>query len=60
VFVQEPPSPESPLIRLDNVVVTPHIAAGTHDAFQAKMTAAFANMLRVTRGEKPLHRVDPT
>jgi phosphoglycerate dehydrogenase-like enzyme len=60
VFAQEPPMPDHPLLGLDNVVVTPHIAAGTRDAFQTKMAAAFANMLRVTRGEKPLHQVGIT
>lgn len=59
VFAQEPTPPDSPLLRLDNVVVTPHIAAGTCDALQAKMAAAFANMVRVTRGEKPIHQVKP-
>jgi len=58
VFVQEPPSPDNPLLRLDNVVVTPHIAAGTRDALQTKMTAAFANMVRITQGEEPIHRVN--
>lgn len=57
VFVQEPPSPDNPLLSLDNVVVTPHIAAGTQDALQTKMAAAFANMVRVAKGERPLHQV---
>jgi len=57
VFVQEPPPPDNPLLTLDNVVVTPHIAAGTRDALQAKMAAAFANMLRVAQGENSLHQV---
>jgi len=57
VFAREPPSPENPILGLDNVVVTPHIAAGTRDALQAKMAAAFANMVRVTGAEKPIHQV---
>ena len=57
VFAQEPPSPDNPLLRLDNIVVTPHIAAGTRDALRTKMVAAFANMLRVARGEEPIHMV---
>lgn len=57
VFVAEPPAPDNPLLRLDNVVVTPHIAAGTKDAFVTKMRAAFGNLERVARGVQPLHEV---
>ena len=57
VFEKEPPSPDNPLFKLDNVILTPHISAGTKDALIAKMRAAFANMVRVTRGEKPINLV---
>lgn len=57
VFEKEPPSPDNPLFKLDNVILTPHISAGTKDALIAKMQAAFANMVRVTRGEKPINLV---
>ncbi len=60
VFAQEPLPADSPLLALDNVVITPHIAAGTRDALQTKMVAAFANMLRVIRGERPIHQVTST
>jgi phosphoglycerate dehydrogenase-like enzyme len=59
VFTREPPSPDNPLMALDNVVVTPHIAAGTYDALQTKMAAAFANMVRVAEGKRPIHQVVP-
>ena len=59
VFVPEPPQPDDPLLSLDSVVVTPHIAAGTRDALKIKMAAAFANMLRAALGEAPIHQVDP-
>lgn len=39
-------------------MVTPHIAAGTRDALTQKMRAAFANLVRFTRGE-PLRNVVP-
>ena len=51
VFAREPPDPAHPLFALRNVVVTPHIAAGTRDALTTKMHAAFANMERFFRGE---------
>lgn len=57
VFEEEPPRPDDPLLTLPNVVLTPHIAAGSRDALVAKMDAAFANMLRVACGEEPLHLV---
>lgn len=57
VFAQEPPPKDHPLLRLENVVATPHIAAGTRDALRDKMTAAFANMQRVAQGLEPRHRV---
>jgi phosphoglycerate dehydrogenase-like enzyme len=58
VLGKEPPDPTNPLLHLPNVLVTPHIAAGTRDALKTKMRAAFANMLRRTRGE-PLWHVVP-
>ncbi len=58
VFEQEPPLPDHPLLRLENVVVTPHIAAGTIDAFRTKMRAVFANLQRVALGEPPINQIN--
>jgi phosphoglycerate dehydrogenase-like enzyme len=57
VFEREPPAPDNPLFTLPNVVVTPHISAGTTDALRAKMDACFANMLRVVAGTEPNDRI---
>jgi phosphoglycerate dehydrogenase-like enzyme len=57
VFAQEPPPPDHPLLRLENVVVTPHIAAGTIDAFRAKMQAVAANVRRLALGVPPKNLV---
>jgi len=57
VFEQEPTPADNPLLRLENVVVTPHISAGTADAFRTKMRAVFANFQRVARGEPPVNAV---
>jgi len=51
VYAVEPPDATLPLLQLDNVIATPHVAAGTRDALVAKMTAAFANMQRRLNGE---------
>ncbi len=59
VFEAEPLSPTHPLLTLPNVVLTPHISAGTADALTIKMKACFANMLRVARGEAPWDTVTP-
>jgi phosphoglycerate dehydrogenase-like enzyme len=58
VLTQEPPDQTNPLLHMENVLVTPHIAAGTRDALKTKMRAAFANMVRRTRGE-PLWHIVP-
>jgi D-3-phosphoglycerate dehydrogenase len=60
VFSPEPLPPGHPLTTLDNVVLTPHLGAGTLDAFRAKMRFAFENMRRVVRGDPPLERVPGT
>lgn len=57
VLNQEPPPANHPLLQCPNVLVTPHISAGTRDALVTKMRAAFANLLRHTRGEPLLNLV---
>jgi phosphoglycerate dehydrogenase-like enzyme len=39
------------------VILTPHVAAGTRDAYRTKMHAVFANMQRIARGAAPLNQV---
>jgi phosphoglycerate dehydrogenase-like enzyme len=58
VFDPEPPPPDHALYRFRNVVLTPHISAGTRDAFIAKMTFVFANLGRFWRGEPVENLVD--
>jgi phosphoglycerate dehydrogenase-like enzyme len=57
VLEQEPACADNPLLRFENVLVTPHISAGTRDAYITKMRAVFENLLRLTRGETPRHIV---
>src|SRR5688500_12501393 len=51
VLEEEPVRAGYPLAGLPNVVLTPHIAAGTRDALATKMKTIFANMQRFYRGE---------
>ena len=51
VFAIEPLPADSPLLALDNLVVTPHLAAIASDNFAPTVTRMFDNMLRVSRGE---------
>jgi phosphoglycerate dehydrogenase-like enzyme len=60
VFTPEPLEPGHPLTTLDNVVLTPHVGAGTLDAFRTKMRFALGNIARLAAGEPPLERVAGT
>ena len=54
VFDREPPPPDNPLFKLDNVVLTAHFAGPTWDNHAARLRNAFDNVERVHRGEAPL------
>ena len=54
VFEQEPPRPDHPLLTLDQVVATPHVATGTLDSLCAKAAMYSENIQRVLRGEDPV------
>ncbi|MEQ1824458.1 MAG: 2-hydroxyacid dehydrogenase [Pirellula sp.] len=58
VFEVEPLRHDHPLLSFQNVILTPHIAAGTRDALCGKMQAVFANLQRYTRNE-PLKNLVP-
>lgn len=57
VFEKEPIQPDNPLLAMDNVVLTPHIAAGTVDALTEKMRSVFENLQRCVKGEAVHDRV---
>ena len=54
VFDQEPPPPDNPLLKLDNVVLTAHFAGPTWDNHVTRFRNAFDNVQRVARGEPAL------
>ncbi len=53
VFATEPLPPGDPLLKLDNVIVTPHWSASTSDVWQATGRAMAAGMLRAAWGQTP-------
>jgi phosphoglycerate dehydrogenase-like enzyme len=57
VFAKEPPERDNPLLRMDNVVMTPHNGGGTVDTMKRIVGHAFGNIMRVQRGE-PLPEAD--
>lgn len=54
VFEQEPPEADNPLLTLDNVIVTAHMAGPTQESQIARLRNCFDNVQRVERGEAPL------
>jgi len=56
VFVNEPPL-GSPLLGLENLVVTPHVGAHTQEAIERMGVMAAQNVVQTLLGGQPLHRV---
>lgn len=53
VFVAEPLPADSPLLSLENVVLTSHIAGVTLDTWSRRLAFSFANAQRVASGQAP-------
>lgn len=54
VFASEPPEADSPLLGMNNVVLTPHSAGVTHDTWARRGEFIFENLQRVWDGEDAL------
>jgi phosphoglycerate dehydrogenase-like enzyme len=59
VFEHEPLPADDPLLRLDNVVLTPHWSASTADVWRATARAMIDGMLRAATGRVPDDVVNP-
>lgn len=59
VFEQEPVDPDNPILKLDNVVVAPHVAGKSYESYPRRVRFAFENMLRVWNGGAPESVVSP-
>ncbi|MBM3957311.1 MAG: C-terminal binding protein, partial [Gemmatimonadetes bacterium] len=59
VFEHEPVDPENPLLHMDNVVLTPHVAGSSEPAWKAICRRAGEEAARVLRGGRPQVLVNP-
>lgn len=57
VFEQEPLNPDSPLISLNNVVLSPHLGSSTKETRDKMAELAARNLADVLEGRKPEHAV---
>ncbi|MGH8247525.1 MAG: NAD(P)-dependent oxidoreductase [Gammaproteobacteria bacterium] len=58
VFETEPVPAGDPLLRMENVIVTPHAIAWTQEMFRDNSLYACRNVLEVSRGQAPEHVVN--
>jgi gluconate 2-dehydrogenase len=59
VYVEEPLSVESPLLKLDNVVTLPHIGSATHETRRAMNKNAAENLISALNGTLKANIVNP-
>jgi D-3-phosphoglycerate dehydrogenase / 2-oxoglutarate reductase len=59
VFEQEPPDPRNPLLRMENVIVTPHSAGDSDESVYYVCDRAGVEVARVLSGKWPLCPVNP-
>ena len=54
VLDQEPPPPDHPLLKLPNVVCTPHVASRTYESVVRQATTSVKNLILAMKGEPPI------
>jgi len=59
VFAEEPLPANDPLVRLDNVILTPHWLPATRHAGRATLASVAEGMSRVAQGQIPDHILNP-
>ena len=59
VQAHEPPAPDNPLLRLENVILTPHAAHYSTAAVAQVPRRCGEEVARALTGERPLHVVNP-
>ncbi len=59
VLSMEPPSPENPLMKLRNVVLTPHVGSATVECRRRMAATVVDEVLRVLEGKMPRYLANP-
>jgi D-3-phosphoglycerate dehydrogenase len=59
VFDPEPPLADNPLLKMSNVVLTPHIASNTDAGIAAMQAGTVDNVVQVLKGERPIWVANP-
>lgn len=59
VWDPEPPAPDNPLLHMDNVIATPHIAAKTHEGQARSRISAARQTVMALNGQIPSGLVNP-
>jgi D-3-phosphoglycerate dehydrogenase len=59
VYDPQPPTQENPLLHLDQVVLTPHVASFTHEGRQRMGLTVVEDILKVLQGERPHYLANP-
>lgn len=59
VFDPEPPEPDDPLLRLDNVLLTPHAVCWTDEMARGNGASAIGSVLDAFARRRPAHAVNP-
>jgi len=58
-FEEEPTPADNPLLTLDNVVSTPHVAGGSYESESFKTSLMLDNLDRFLAGERPHRLINP-
>lgn len=60
VLEQEPPAPTNPLLRMDNVILTPHVASASARMDPARWRRVGQEVALVLSGRRPMSCVNPS
>ena len=59
MWEEEPTARDNPILNLENVVCTSHVAGGTVEAIRQMAVQVAGEMLRVLKGQRPDVLVNP-